>query len=193
MTISYHTNWMFGSYQDDLSRFILKVEGYKPNAYFEGTSIAIGIGYDLIQHTKAEIQADLSVTLTAAQTKLLDEARKSPKPTATRLNEIATGLGLTITADAAANSFKKIAAHTYEDRLDGLLGMALPNSQERIALFSMVYNGRLQDYSDLSKAPRILTDIQNALSSNNRAEAWYAIRYESGFARKSQNGSRPTE
>ncbi|HJV81887.1 calcium-binding protein [Noviherbaspirillum sp.] len=158
---------------------MIKVESLKTNSYFDGSSIAIGIGYDLLQHSNTEIESDLGLTLTAMQAQMLNEARKA---TVTRRQEIAASLNVTITEDAAKNSFATKVAPQYEARLDRLLGISVPNSIERIALFSMLYNGRLQDYKKNSSAPRILTELTRALSSGNRAEAWYDIRYLGAFA-----------
>jgi Ca2+-binding RTX toxin-like protein len=180
MTISYNTNWTYGSYENDLFQFVLSGEAIKTNSYFDGSSIAIGIGYDLIQHTPAEIQSDLGLTLTTTQTNLLIEAKTA---TAARREIIATELGLTITTDQAKATFEIVANNTYEDRLNNRLGITLPPSQERIALFSMVYNGRLQDYKDISTAPRIETELKSALSAGDRAKAWYVIRYLGSYAK----------
>lgn len=180
MTISYNTNWTYGSYENDLFQCVLRGEAIKTNSYFDGSSIAIGIGYDLIQHTPAEIQSDLGLTLTTAQTNLLVEAKTA---TTARREAIASELGLTITADQAKATFEIVANKDYENRVNNRLGITLPPSQERIALFSMVYNGRLQDYTDIPTAPRIETELKNALSSGDRAEAWYVIRYLGSYAK----------
>lgn len=183
MGISYNTsNWQLGSYLADRFSVMKKVESVKLAAYFEGSSIAIGIGYDLLQHTKAEIEEDIGVALSTSQKTLLDEAR-SPSIGSVRLGQIADELSLAITVTQAEQAFLKVAP-TYEARLNSILGgVTIPESSERIALFSMVYQGRFQNYSDLANAPRVKDNLLLALSGGNRAEAWYVVRYQSSFAR----------
>jgi Ca2+-binding RTX toxin-like protein len=58
---------------------------------------------------------------------------------------------------------------------DGVLNSwtsSIPESSERIALFSLAYNQR-------SASPLLGTLLHNALINDNRAEAWYEIRYGS--------------
>lgn len=61
MTITTHTNWTKGSYESERLYILRTAENpnIRLDAHFEGTSIAIGYGYDLIQnYDKAE--ADLA-------------------------------------------------------------------------------------------------------------------------------------
>ena len=80
MPITTHVNWIAGSYENDRLYILRTAENPDGNlaAHFEGTSIAIGYGYDLLQHTNAEIVRELAVlnvTVTVTQQQLLDQAR----------------------------------------------------------------------------------------------------------------------
>ena len=69
-----------------------------------------------------------------------------------------------------------------EDKLNAWLaygpsGTTLPPSMERAALFSLTYNGLIgmDPIDNKPYSPR----LQNAITSGDRAEAWYQIRYQS--------------
>lgn len=189
MPITYHANWSNGSYKADLLNFLINGEGIRTSSYYDGSSIAIGIGYDLLQHTPAQIASDWSITLSATQIQLLAEA-KAHGTAAARIKAIAGELGLTTTEAIVKTVFSDVVVPgTYEPRLNGLLSTVVPDSSERIALLSLVYNGRLQDYTKVSNAPRILTEVNRALATDDRAGVWYAIRYLSSFARNPINAN----
>ncbi len=66
-----------------------------------------------------------------------------------------------------ADTFNTLS-RSYEDQINSWLGN-IPESQERAVLFSLAYNGILTESSSL----------KSAISSGNRPEAWYQIRYQS--------------
>jgi len=68
-----------------------------------------------------------------------------------------------------------LLAPTYQRRLDGWAGnSAVSKSTERLALFSLAWNGIIGVNADGSrKSP----NLYKAIASGNRAEAWYEIRY----------------
>jgi GH24 family phage-related lysozyme (muramidase) len=91
---------------------------------------------------------------------------------------------------------------TYETKVDTQLLSDIPLSRERVALVSLAWNTR--DGSTTLLGPALL----NALQNDNRAEAWYEIRYNSnreqlpGIAKRRfyeadifslYNGQSPTE
>jgi len=202
MTINYNTSsWSKGSYEKDALNFIgwfenpaLMKNGANLKAHFEGTSIALGYGYDLIQNrdrAKADL-AKVGVTVTAKQIELLNKAASA---SAARRKGIAIELantGVVLPNKTAAESlFKNIRVDVYEGRLNNFLvngGFTgtLPESGERIALLSLVYNGRLADrdtgVNKNNPARRTLTGIAQALQDGNRQEAWFWIRYRSNYA-----------
>lgn len=184
MSFTTHTNWMKDSYESDrlyLLRSAENPEG-RLDAHFEGTSIAIGYGYDLIENFD-KVQSDLSaigVILTNTQLKSLSEAITASKD---RRSIIASQLHLNLPSDDAAQQLFNIRVQRDEATLDRILSNNgienFPNSNERLALISMLYAGHFQDYK--GEFP-IKTPLIAAINANDHAEAWYVIRYLSSHA-----------
>jgi GH24 family phage-related lysozyme (muramidase) len=89
---------------------------------------------------------------------------------------------ITLTTEVnATNLLNDTLVPIYENRLTNRLAIrniVLAKSKERIALFDMVYNGG---------AGLIGNNLLNALANNNRAEAWYEIRYNSNYGDSRRN------
>ncbi|MBU2591193.1 MAG: hypothetical protein KKC21_04145, partial [Nitrospinae bacterium] len=106
----------------------------------------------------------------------------------TNLNQLASTYGVTtgfqLTTSQGETIFREIIEGTTvgsipiqgkQERLDALLADSLAhNSQEYIAVMSLFYNGEgLVDSTNRWLAKAIIND--------NRAEAWYQIRYQSNL------------
>ncbi len=207
MSINYNTNWLNGSYENDVFHFI----GWFENpalmtasgatlakhlrAHFEGTSIAIGFGYDLIQH-RNRAQSDLAavgITLTNEQVQWLNLAASSGPAVRSSIAILLANQGVVLpTRTAAVNLFQNFRRDYFEGELDRVLRNkgftgTLPESRERLALLSLIYAGRLTDRGSASNPARnTLTGIAHALQGGNRQEAWFWIRYRSNYAGKSE-------
>jgi hypothetical protein len=163
-------------YQSKVWDFLVQKEGFKTKAYSSGKSIAIGVGYDLLQHQNSDINQLLKKTglppLTQEQKNLLNEARQK-SCSIERRQEIAANLDLKIPENAVKKLFVNSLSE-YENRLDKLIRPhAIPESTERIALLSMTYHGRLQNYK---VGPQVLNDIFTGLNHGDRQEVWNVIR-----------------
>ncbi|MCC6143926.1 MAG: hypothetical protein IT368_08980, partial [Candidatus Hydrogenedentes bacterium] len=182
-----HTNWKYGSYENDRNEEIKTFENsllkgggtYGLTAYYDG-SIAIGYGFDLLVRNNSEINSYLSAiglgALSTSDAQLLDEGRaQRDVGTATQASltaikdQLTLNLGTEPTAEALLNEYILRRAEpdlaTWLDRL----GLSMPQSRERAALVSLAYNN-----------PALLGNaLGNAIINGDRAEAWYEIRYNS--------------
>lgn len=188
-----HTDWQEGSYQNDRTLFVKQKENDK---LLKGTdlsglrphqdsipnqnpnwSIAIGYGYDLLKNDVATIKSDLAsinVTLSAADETLLNDYHAGNKTK----DEVLNGLTLTLTDESAASSLLGLKLSKYESALDTALGGSsqLLQSKERIAVLSLIYTMVDPVANKISnKIPKTIA----AIKADNRAEAWYEIRYGS--------------
>jgi Ca2+-binding RTX toxin-like protein len=188
-----NTNWTNGSYLDDVASFITKGEGYIKKAYFDNKtplagSIAIGIGYDLLQNSPTRIAADFAaagIAVTKTQLDLIEAAQKATAADkAQKWNDLVNNLGIQLTEPQATSLLKTILP-TYENRLTSILTGNTPNiagdlplSHERIVLLDMKFNGLLTFQNDSTRRRENTIALINAINQGDRAEAWYLIRYE---------------
>jgi hypothetical protein len=185
-----HTDWANGSYENDRNVFLRQAEnpsGIYTQPYYD-TSIAIGYGFDLVQHSATEISSYLNrvnnalglqgsqrVTLSQHDITLLIEARTA---TSTRKEEIADELTLTFPSPNYAISLRDIVLSDYETALNAALGSSneLLQSKERIAIIALIYN---MTTSTATAIKGTIPATIEAIKYDNRAEAWYEIRYNS--------------
>lgn len=188
-----NTNWDHGSYADDAAFFITRGEGYIPAAYFDNKvplagSIAIGIGYDLLQNSRSQIATDFSaagIAITEVQLNLIAATQTATAVNkAAKWNDLVNGLGISLTEPQAA-SLLKTTLPKYETRLTNTLtknnpnlGGDLTNSKERIVLLDMQFNGFFKFQPDSTRRRENTIGLINAINNGDRAEAWYLIRYE---------------
>ena len=192
--IGLHANWQNGSYNADrdyaikwAENAILAGGGTKGlTAYYDG-SIAIGYGFDLLQNDNDTINSYLTTangqatTLTAADITLLNAARASKLTGKARedyLIGVASQLSISLVSEPAATTLLQLKLSKYETALDSALGghSQLADSKERVAILSLLYT-MVDPVADKisNKIPATIAAIQN----DNRAEAWYQIRYGS--------------
>jgi Ca2+-binding RTX toxin-like protein len=195
-----HTDWEYGSYFNDRDWFI-KVKENAPLAngdlsglhpHFDGRmdgrgSIAIGYGFDLLVNDNTTINNSLTAangqptTLTAADITLLTEVRvrrAAGTATADYLRDVASQLSVSLVSEPAATTLLDLKLTQYETALDAALGghSQLDNSKERIAVLSLIYT--MVD-PDGTKIANKIPSTRAAIINDNRAEAWYQIRYNS--------------
>ena len=188
-----HTDWEEGSYLNDRNYFLGHEEnqtGPYTRPYYDG-SIAIGYEFDLIEHIDpagSEITAYLNsvndalglegtqrVTLSQHDITLLIEARTA---TGERRRQIYRQLNLRFPSENYAATLFGIMLPEYESALDAALGgpAQLLQSKERIAIISLLYTMTNPTSASITnKIPATISAIQH----DNRAEAWYEIRYNS--------------
>lgn len=144
-------------------------------------SAFIGYGIDFLKNLPADIQtwyaqANLSAFFTPADLTLLTNYHSNP--TATNLQALLASF-THLPNEPAAAALLVAAVNARESLFNARLGFVLPESNERAALMSMFYNGG---------AGIVGKNLLNALQGDNRAEAWYEIRYGSngdgGHARR---------
>ncbi|MBZ0093916.1 MAG: hypothetical protein K8H75_00860, partial [Sulfuricella sp.] len=183
-----HTDWTQGSYEQDRDLSIKISENDKllvgnltylkpyfdPNAK-NGGSIAIGYGFDLLVNSNAQINTYLAAaglgSLSTLDAQLLDQARS----THTTPNITSIVSQLTLNLGSEPNATKLLDAYitkTAEGQVTNFLtglGITWGPTKERAALVSLAYN-----------TPGLLgIGLARALVDDNRAEAWYQIRYQS--------------
>ncbi|MGH9808392.1 MAG: hypothetical protein ACRD9W_14245, partial [Terriglobia bacterium] len=174
------------------------MEQFRANAYLDSAGIpTIGIGFNLWTTGTAVIDQILGsqAGFTKPQ-KAADNAYRAQLSTA-----FASGYGSDADLDAALNAIMAARAHDsavpgtakpttftltdseakhvfnglashYETDVTGAFSGAVPDSFERIALFSLDYNN-----------PSLIgPGLQGAVNRGDHAEAWYEIRYDSNAA-----------
>ena len=132
----------------------------------------IGYGIDFRKNVIADIQtwytqASLSAFLTPNDLTLLQNYQTNP--TSANLQALINSF-THLPDEATAARLLTTAVDAREIQLNTRLGFVMPESNERAALMSMFYNGG---------AGIIGPELLNALQGDDRAEAWYQIRYES--------------
>lgn len=122
------------------------LSGLGPLADLQANSAVIGYGIDLRQNSPAQIQAwyaqtGLSAFLSSADLTLLTNYQASP----TDANRQALINSFTHLPDEpAAAALLAAAVDAREAQLDTRLGFAVPESNERAALMSLLYNVALE-------------------------------------------------
>jgi len=205
-----HTNWNNGSYEADRNKHIKEKENsllynsrnsktpeklQNLNAHNDGAnSIAFGYGYDLFKNVEklgidlqayASSQALKNVkNLIYAYNKThIKKDKESIENLVDKINE-----QISLKTEANATTLLNVKIQTYETALSKSLGKDnLLDSKERAAVISVIYNLTNATQEGIGKAiPSLITAIRN----DNRAEAWYEIRYNTngGDSRKKAGG-----
>ncbi|MEW6246287.1 MAG: hypothetical protein AB1555_06195 [Nitrospirota bacterium] len=210
MLTNLHTDYQYGSYLADRTRLLKFRENqalfFSPNnpallgPHFDNKdSLALGYGFDLLAHSNAQILASLqAIGLTDADVgwtspsqkahdlNLLDIYRQTRSGVSGQeWNNRASKLFFHLPTEAKATELLNAAAADAETKLDEALfsrGFQIPDSKERLALVSMVYSGGLGVFGSLTTSK-----LLDALETDNRAEAWYEIRYGTNAESRSQD------
>jgi hypothetical protein len=213
-----HVDWQYGSYENDRNEHVRQRENTtrnKTRPYYDH-SIGIGYGYDLITRVAPGgeinpatgrrsyrglapeiisdlnavndflgLQGDQRVTITQADINLLAEARLNQG----NRDDIRRRLALAFPSDRFADNLLYLLVGRYETALNAALGGAgeLLQSRERIAVISLAY------HMSVATAAGIRGELGRALSAitnDNRAEAWYIMRYASNRRHNSDRARR---
>jgi len=199
--LTVHTNYEFGGYSDDRADLLKRLENptlkrnptlasqLKP--HFDGKdSLAMGYGVDLLANSNAELlrlfsaaglsDADMGwsdPTVKTTDLNLLDIYRQTRGGNTKAIWDDRAGkLSLQLPSEPKATDLLNAVAQDREALLDQALAsrnITLSESNERLALLSMVYNGGLGVFGQALSQSKLLT----ALETGNRAEAWFEIRY----------------
>jgi len=158
---------------DDLSKL----------APYADPSIAIGYGFDLLKRSNAEINAVLSavnarlgtnppITLSSADQTLLAKYRGG-QITQTQL---LSSLSIRLPSETYA---LEIVNYLAETQFESVISLSkLPESNERVAVMSVLYN------LGAAGAPKLLELINTGADDPaQRAKIWYEIRYNSNLNR----------
>ncbi|MBN2832995.1 MAG: hypothetical protein JXK50_06680 [Campylobacterales bacterium] len=195
-----HTNYTHGSYEKDRDyglkfkendRLLLDPRGLANlDAHSDKiTSIAIGYGYDLVKNID-NLERDLTKYITSKNaTFTASQALSKVKELINNANGVyndtlATQINSYITLGSRENAEKLLddSNKKYEEALTSALGSDnLSQSKERAAIISVLYN-----LAGGETKARLIAAIKSgipstiaAIRNDNRAEAWFQIRYAS--------------
>ena len=161
-------------YERKLRTVIVGTEGLHARVQDVGDGRAtIGWGYTLNRNNNVEIWMRSGIELTPAQRATLERVDQAPRGNKTR---IGLGFDRTLTGPEADRLFAA-ALQEYEGPA---VSAGLPLSDERVALVSVTYNrgvGALRDHP-----------VVDALRNEDRAEAWYQLRYNCWGSREDMEG-----
>jgi len=154
--------------------------------------LAIGYGYDLQVRSAATSASTLATylaagaTITAKQIAYLEALRTNSalalpgdpldKKIPTRDQVLAAWSNVTLASELKATELLNVVAATFESKVPLSL---LDNSKERAAVISATYN-----VGGLGAMPM----LKAALESDNRAEAWFELRYDSNGGKSRSPG-----
>ena len=156
-------------YIDEVVNLISGTEGHLQNVKNIGDGKAtIGYGYTFNRNNNVSIWRATGITLTAGEWAILeqiDSTKSSTQKTAIALNQFNKSLTFT--------GAKALLEQTYQEYESPAIGLAMPESWERVAFVSVTYN---------RGEPAVQSKMQAfylAIATSDRAEAWFQIRYNS--------------
>lgn len=161
-------------YDQKLRAVIVGTEGLHAHVRDVGDDRAtIGWGYTLNRNNNVEIWTRAGLELSAEQLATLERVDRAPRAAKTQI-----GLGFDrILSEAESDMLFRASLAEYEGPA---VSAGLPLSDERIAMVSVTYNrgvGALRDHS-----------FTDAVREENRAEAWYQLRYNCWGSRADMEG-----
>ncbi len=198
-----HTNWIYGSYTNDRDHEIKIWENARLaggnltwlNAHVDEVAhhIAVGYGYDLFENLNT-LQTDLAGFVTTTSDlnmvyTLVNDYMHNGNPNHYSLPGLAAAINnyFDLGTESKAAELLDFKLSKYEAALDGALGghNQLADSRERAAVMSLIYNMTQPKSSSIrSTIPATL----DAITYDNRAEAWYEIRYNSNSGKSASQG-----
>jgi RTX calcium-binding nonapeptide repeat (4 copies) len=195
---SYNTNWQRGSYESDRNYAIQRAEN--PKLLLDGTengvyadskasdaNLAIGYGYDLIVRPASESAATINGVLGSGEISEEQIAILEARRTGNLLhgsvpdNPAVQGAWskITLTQDQAEALLNSLVPK-WEDALSqALKGHNIPESRERAALISILYNLSGSTAESVKRnIPTTLKIIENNEEDpTQRAKIWYEIKF----------------
>lgn len=161
-------------YDRKLRTVIVGTEGLHAQVQDVGDNRAtIGWGYTLNRNNNVEIWARSGIELTPGQRATLERVDQAPRDDKTRI-------GLTFDRTLTEAESDRLFAASVQEYEGPAIAAGLPLSDERVALVSVTYNrgvGALRDHP-----------VTDALRDEDRAEAWYQLRYNCWGSREDMEG-----
>jgi len=204
MLTGLHTTYNRGSYEQDRD-YTIKVSedrglligtdlsALNPKVGVADGHLVIGYGYDLLENDVFIFQQDLlaiGIDLSPAQDATLQSTILDYQAGFISANSAASALSfINLQDETTAASLLTRVVDRFESEVDDRLlqfGQTLIHSQERAALVSMAYNGGTWDSS--TKKGLLGPGLMDALVKDDRAEAWYQIRYQSNGGNSRSDG-----
>jgi len=153
---------------------ISKLEGLitQPKDLGDG-EITIGYGYTFARDNNIALWTQAGIQLNPEQTSILQSIDSASDKNTKNL--LATELQVTLTKEQATRLLE-FTYLEYDTKLDTL---GMPESNERVALLSILYNlGK----NSLPSMPTLV----GAINNGNRVEAWFQIRYNTNGGNNDQ-------
>ncbi|MEO7861010.1 MAG: hypothetical protein ABIU05_11285 [Nitrospirales bacterium] len=155
-------------YADLLVNQISSAEGPAPNVYQKpGDHTTIGYGYTFVRSNNLQLWQNAGITLTSSEVTLLQSIDAAP--TDAQRDSLALQFTRTITQGEAIVLLRQ----TYPEYEGPANALGMPFSEERAAFVSLTYNRGVGTVNTKMQA------FFAAIGNQDRAEAWYQIRYNS--------------
>jgi len=153
------------AYVDAVINTIAGFEGPGPTVYNKDGMATIGYGYTFERSNNLALWTAAGISLTQAQINLLTQidsaTTKSQK----------TALAMTFNKTLSNTEARALLRQTYPEYEGPANALNMPLSPERVAFVSICYN------RGVPRVQNKMGDFYKAIRDNNRAEAWYQIRY----------------
>lgn len=165
-------------YVDLLVNFISSWEGHAAAPYQKPNDhTTIGYGYTFFRNNNLSLWQAAGITLTSAEVALLQSIDAAP-------DSQKDGLALQFTRSLSKPEAVQLLRQTYPEYEGPANVLTMPLSEERAAFVSLTYNRGVGNVNTKMQA------FFASIASQDRAEAWYQIRYNSNAL---QNASNPTQ
>ena len=153
------------AYIDALVNIIAVFEGYGPNVYDKDGKATIGFGYTFERSNNLALWTAAGISLTQGQINLLTQIDAATTDAQKK------ALALTFNKVLSKAEAKALLKQTYPDYEGPANTLNMPLSPERVAFVSICYN------RGVGIVQRRMQGFYQAIRDNDRAEAWYQIRY----------------
>jgi len=165
-------------YVDLLLNFISSQEGHAATRYQNPRDhTTIGYGYTFFRNNNLALWQAAGITLTSAEVALLQSIDAAP-------DSQKDSLALQFTRSISKPEAVELLRQTYPEYEGPANTLVMPFSEERIAFVSLTYNRGVLAVNTKMQA------FFTAIGNQDRAEAWYQIRYNSNGKR---NDPDPTQ
>src|SRR3989442_4460812 len=155
-------------YVDLLVNLISSAEGFKPTVYQRGNdNTTIGYGYTFVRSNNLQLWQNAGITLTADEITLLQSIDAAQ--TRSQKNSLALQFTRSISQTEANNLLRQ----TYPEFEGPANTLLMPASPERAAFVAITYNRGEGNVNSR------MQDFFTAIRNQNRAEAWFELRYNS--------------
>lgn len=180
MTFNYSQPLTQQQYVNTLVNFITGQEGPGPKVYLDGVGVAtIGYGYTFNRTNNVGLWQAAEISLSSTEITLLQAIDNAT--TTAQKNQLA----LTFKRQVSATEAKSLLLQTYPEYEGPANALGMPLSLERVAFVSLTYNRGVGAVNKRMQA------FVSAIQNENRAEAWYQIRYNSFTASGLENPGLP--